>query len=343
MRKLATIQRIEEVLPIPNADAIEKIRVRDWWCVAKKGEFVPGSVCAYFEIDSLLPALNPVFDFLAKGSRVVTVATDTGNVSGYRLKTVKLRGQISQGLALPIQAFGLDAVGCSVGDDVSGMIGVVQWEPPISKQVASFARGPFPSFIPKTDEERVQNLRGEIEANAGRTCYVTEKLDGTSATFYRSEDGEFHACSRNLDLQDGGMYWEVARQYRLVDAMGHGLAIQGEIVGEGIQGNHYGVRGKGLFVFNIYDFLKGEYQSNTEMLLTCDRLGLTTVPMIDYKFILDANIQGIIDMADGKSVLNLAKDREGLVFRTTINPRLSFKAISNRYLLKEKETSEATA
>jgi RNA ligase (TIGR02306 family) len=339
MRQLATIQTVADVQPIENADAIEKIRVRDWWCVAKKGEFSVGQPCVYFEIDSLLPNANPVFDFLAKGSKVVTILKDDGGTaSGYRLKTVRLRGQISQGLALPLSAFGITG---DEGTDVSDALGILKWEPPISKQLATIARGPFPCFIPKTDEERVQNLRAVVQRHAGELFYVTEKLDGTSATFYRTEE-TFGACSRNIDLLDGNLYWDIARLHEMEIHLPIGYAIQGEIIGEAIQGNPLKRKGQKFYAFNVYDIATGRFLGFREYRDFCTNRGVSCVPVVDT-IELPSDVEALIAMADGKSALNPEADREGVVFRPLVEQyneiggqqrRLSFKAVSNRYLLK---------
>lgn len=340
MRKLATIQEIADVQPIPNADAIEKVRVLDWWCVAKRGEFTVGSPCVYFELDSLLPAEHPAFSFLEKGSRVVTIAIDGGTASGYRLKTIRLRGQISQGIALPLTALGLDDV--ELGEDVSERLGIHKWEPPISKQMAAIALGPFPSFIPKTDEERVQNLGDTVAAHGGETFYVTEKLDGSSATFYRTAE-RFGVCSRNLDLLDGNMYWNVARACDLENKIPVGFAVQGEIIGESIQGNPLKRNGHELYIFNVYNITEGRYLNFEEFAGFVADHGMQHVPVVDNALTLPGDVAALVDMADGKSILTPDADREGLVFRPLMEKReeirgsqsrLSFKAISNRYLLK---------
>lgn len=338
MRQLATIQQISDVQPIPGADAIEKIRIGGWWCVAKKGEFSIGDPCVYFEIDSLLPYGVPQFEFLAARSRAVTIALDGGETAtGYRLRTVRLRGQISQGLALPVSAFGL---GGATGD-VSELLGIHKWEPPISKQMAAMTYGPFPAFIPKTDEERVQNLGDTVARHVGETFYVTEKLDGCSVTIYRTAE-RIGVCSRNWDLLDGNLYWNAARQAGALD-LPEGFAIQGEIIGESIQGNPLKLKGQQLFVFNVYDIGDGRFMDFTDMRRFCADHGLKAVPVVDAAFSLPSDIAELVEMADGKSLLNAAADREGLVFRPLKEQReeirggmsrLSFKAISNRYLLE---------
>lgn len=339
MRQLATIQLISDVQPIENADAIEKVRVLDWWCVSKKGEFTTGDPCVYFEIDSLLPSSNPAFSFLQKGSREVTVAIEGGTATGYRLKTVRLRGQISQGLALPVSTF---ALGFGVGPDVSELLGIHKWEPPISKQMAAIARGPFPDFIPKTDEERVQNLGDTVRKHAGEKFYVTEKLDGASATFYRTEEC-FGVCSRNLDLLEGNLYWNAAREFGVEAKLPVGFAVQGEIIGEGIQSNPLKRKGHKLYIFNVYSIVGGRFLDFPQFIDFCTAHGFDTVPVVDQHFTLLGEVADLVSMADGKSALCPDSDREGLVFRPLTEQyeeirrvlrRLSFKAISNRYLLK---------
>lgn len=339
MRHLATIQLVADVQPIENADAIEKIKVRGWWCVAKKGEFRAGDACVYFEIDSLLPSSHPAFEFLRERSREVTIALEDGNTtSGYRLRTVRLRGQISQGVALPLSVFDLAV---EVGSDVSEVIGVHKWEPPISKQMAAMAFGPFPSFIPKTDEERVQNLGDTVRAHAGETFYVTEKLDGCSVTMYRTEE-RFGVCSRNWDLLEGNMYWTAAREFLIEEKLPVGYAIQGEIIGEGIQGNPLRRKGQHLYIFNVYSIADGNFLDFSELSGFCAGRSLNMVPVFQVGP-LPGEVSEIVAMADGKSLLNPDADREGLVFRPLkeqneemrgSRSRLSFKSISNKYLLK---------
>jgi RNA ligase (TIGR02306 family) len=341
MRQLATIQRVADVQPIKNADQIEKIKVLDWWCVSKKGEFAVGDPCVYFEIDSLLPSSHSAFSFLAKGSREVTVSPEGGaTVSGYRLKTVRLRGQISQGLALPAASFALNG---AVGDNVSGLLGIHKWDPPISKRMAAIAIGPFPSFIPKTDEERVQNLGDTVRLHAGEMFHITEKLDGCSVTFYRTEE-RFGVCSRNLDLLNGNLYWDIAGQLDIESKLPVGFAMQGEIIGESVQGNPLQRKGNHLYIFSVYDIPHGRYLDPDETHQFVADRGLNTVPLVQVAP-LPKSVAEIVSMADGKSLLNPNVLREGLVFRPLTeqyeemrgeNRRLSFKAISNAYLLKEK-------
>ena len=323
-RKLVTIRTISEIQPIEGADAIEKVRIDGWWCVSKKDQFKVGDRCLYYEIDSFLPIL-PEYSFMESRGRKKMIH-DGKEIEGYRLRTIKLRGQISQGLALPLHLFsGIDLYAYA---DMSEALGVILYERPIPAQLAGMIKGDFPVFIPKTDEERVQNLVLDFTGD----LVMTEKLDGTSATYYKRE-GVFGVCSRNLELKDteSNTHWRMARKYKLSD-MPDGFAIQGEIVGPGIQGNPLLLQEVGLYVFKVYDINKGEQMSIEEVCMFCGRHNLQTVPVLDI-FKATNNVEDYLSMANGCSKLNPNKPREGIVFR---NGKYSFKAISNIYLLGEK-------
>lgn len=349
MRQLATIQKIADVLPIEGADTIEKVKIKEWWCVAKKGEFKVGDMCVYFEIDSLLPVSNPSFEFLAKGNKTKKMNIEGVEYVGYRLRTIKLRGQISQGLALPLSMLAV-AVGdenLAEGDDLSGRLSVVKYEPPVPAELSGKIRGNFPPFIPKTDEERVQNLAGIVEKHRGDMFYVTEKLDGTSATFYK-KDGVLGVCSRNLDLleTEGNTHWRIARELKLEEILPDGFSIQGEIIGHGIQQNPLNGVGQKFFAFNVYNIDANKYLDFRDFEFFCKKIGIEIVPIVEREFILDGDVTTLLKLAEGYSMLNPQCLREGLVFRPHIEQvedigtngkmRLSFKAISNQYLLNEK-------
>lgn len=353
LRKLATIQEIAEIRAIDGANAIESVRVKEWWCVAKKGEFKVGDLCVYFEIDSLLPVANTAFEFLARGNKPKKMTIDGIDYVGYKLKTIKLRGSISQGLALPVVTFGTYfGIGAGTGTDVSGLLGVVKYEAPIPTELFGLVKGNFPGFIPKTDEERVQNLAAVVERQQGTVFYITEKLDGSSATFYRhttiAEGDHFGVCSRNLELleSDGNTFWKLARKYNLAENIPDGYCVQGEAVGEGIQKNPLKLQGHDLYVYNVYDIRSAEYLSYSEFLKFCQTYGLQTVPVLKENYTLDTNVEGLLAMAEGKSVVCPTAEREGIVLRPLIEKqeiiagvagRLSFKAISNKFLLAETE------
>ncbi|HCR35807.1 TPA: RNA ligase (ATP) [Candidatus Woesebacteria bacterium] len=352
MRKLASIQLIKEIKPIEGADRIEKIRINDWWCVSEKGNFKIGDMAVYFEIDSLLPSSNPVFNFLAKGCSEKTMTIDGREYKGYRLRTVKKLGILSQGLALPLEILKITPVMIelglfSIGDDLSDVLHIVKYEPLIPAHIAGKVKGSFPSFLKKTDEERVQNLGELIKEKAGTLMYVTEKLDGASATFYK-KDGALGVCSRNLELleTEGNTLWEIAKKYEMKEELPENIAIQGEIVGEGIQKNPLKLKVHDFFVFNVFDIVKQQFYNFEEVEEFCNNFGLKMIPILDREYILSDQVDTILKLADGQSALSPLTNREGIVLRSLEEEtviiddypaRLSFKAISNNYLLANKE------
>ena len=241
-RKLVTIRRVKEIKPIKKADLIELIIVDGWHVVAKKGEFKVGDKAVYFEIDSFLPLL-PEFEFLEKTSK-----KKMNEVDGLRLKTIKLRGQISQGLLLPYNSFErfYNNATYDIGDDITDLLGVIKYETPIPTSLAGDVKGNFPSFIRKTDQERIQNLFdeysadyldnnehmiGELEMNPIKNLSFEEslKLDGTSYTYYIANtdkysikvdedmdvrsDVYFGHCSRNLESKENeSTPWIIAKE-----------------------------------------------------------------------------------------------------------------------------------
>jgi RNA ligase (TIGR02306 family) len=332
-RKLASVVTIDDLQPIKDADLIEVATVKGWKLVVKKNEFRVGDHAVYCEIDSFLP-LKPEFEFLRKSSY-----RKMGEQEGFRLKTMKLRGQVSQGLLLPVQVLeGYDYV---MGEDVAARLGIVKFEPPVPAALAGVCKGSFPSFIPKTDEERIQNLSKEFSSYREQVFYVTEKLDGSSATFYFNQ-GVFGVCSRNLELLESAdnTLWKIARALKLSEklaATGNNIALQGELIGEGIQGNPYALTGQTVKFFNAFDIDTQEYLSMPAFREVMKVLDLEPVPLLDENFRLPDTIAAVLLLAEGTSMLSPADkavEREGLVIRSA-DRTISFKAISNRFLLKE--------
>lgn len=336
-RKLASIQRISEIRAIPGADTICAYRIQGWWVVDKVGAHSLGDLVVYCEVDSWIP--TDLAPFLSKGQE----PKEFSGVKGERLRTVRLRGQLSQGLLCPRQV-ALDRVGeIHEGMDVTDLLGIQKWEAPVPASLAGEVAGAFPGFIPKTDQERIQNLTAELSQWATRdlTWEMTEKLDGSSGTFYM-RDGEFGVCSRNLRLRESAAntFWVVARAARLEEILradGRNLAIQGEVIGEGIQGNRYGLKGQAFYVFDIYDIDAGRYFVSDLRHAFCTQHGLTHVPIIKA----DARLTGttsesLLALAEGPTVMPTAKkgtEREGYVYKCR-ELATSFKTISNRFLLK---------
>lgn len=340
MRKLVTVETIKEIKPIQGADAIEAVRVRDWWVVAKKGEFGLHDPCLYFEIDSFLP-VKPEYEFLLRGSKPKKMLVDGKEVEGIRLKTIKLRGQISQGLVLPLpinmrntEIVSMPSV--EIGTDVSEELGVIKYEMPIPVELSGKVKGNFPCFIPKTDEERIQNMADILGG-----FFVTEKLDGTSITYYK-KDGIFGVCSRNLELVESeSTPWRIAKAMKINEKLPDGFAVQGELIGEGIQKNPLKLNGQKFCCFNVFSINTNQYLGFDDFKGFCDGKGIETVPILNDNFSLPSTVEELLEWAEGKSKFNPNEEREGIVIRPKVEmqykgQRLSFKAISNKYLLSEK-------
>lgn len=335
MRKLATVRKIDDIRPIPDADAIEVAVVGGWNVVVKKGEYSVGDFAVYCEIDSWIPyELAP---FLTKGQEPRVY----NGVKGERLRTIKLRGVLSQGLLLPLEPFTKQIIAEDekAGIDVTELLGIQKWEALIPAQLAGEVRGEFPSFIPKTDQERVQNLVDTLDNwNAeGLTFEMTEKLDGSSMTVYVFNKDE-GVCSRNWNLREtqSNSLWKVCRQQQLIERLrqsDHNLALQGELVGEGIQGNPYKLKGQQFFLYDIYDIDFGTYFTPLDRQTFCFEFDINHVP-VRGTFNYNIEVQSLLELAEGKSALNDKTEREGLVFKCELDPYISFKAISNKFLLK---------
>lgn len=334
MRKMATIRKIDEINPIDGADAIEVATVGGWNVVVKKSEFNVGDLAVYCEIDSWIP--STIAPFLTKPGHSPKVYE---GVEGERLKTVKLRGQLSQGLLLS-RYIALDKIGeIEEGMDVSELLGIVKWEMAVPAQLAGQVKGNFPSAIPKTDQERVQNLVKEIAAAEGMLFEITEKLEGSSMTCYLI-NGEFGVCSRNLDLKrdENNAFWATAIAEDIeakMRTLGDGeWAIQGELIGPGIQGNIYKLSKCEFHVYDVYNVLAGDYLRPEYRRALIERMGLKHVPVLNPSYLLTLNIEDLLKSAEGQSWLHKT-DREGIVFKQ-VDGDMTFKAISNHYLIKQK-------
>jgi RNA ligase (TIGR02306 family) len=341
MRKLVTIRQISDITPIPHADQIECLTIDGWKVVSKKSEFSPGDLCVFFEIDSVLP-LNPIFEFLRKSSYIKNELYE-----GFRLKTVKMRGQISQGLALPIALFKNEPwFNKTLCGDLAEQIGVVKWEPIIPQSMNGIADGLYPSYVPKTDQERIQNIGNtKLTEWIGDTrtinWEVTEKIEGISTSYYVYDDTDFGVCTRNYRLKESknNIQWNVQNKLDILNKIrnsGKSYAIQGELIGPGIQGNYYKLKQHEFLIFDIYDIQAGTKLSSFDRIKFCEENGLTHVPVINMSAELRNNVDEMLKLADGNSLINPNVNREGLVWKSIYDPNISFKTISNEYLLKEK-------
>jgi len=343
MRKLATIRKIDAILPIPDADAIEVAVVGGWKVVVKKNEYIAGDLATYIEIDSFVP--HNIAPFLSKGKEPRVY----DGIEGERLRTVRLRGQCSQGLLLPMSDWSDGDIEFKEGDDITEKLGIIKWEAPVPAHLTGQIKGNFPTRIPKTDQERIQNLKEELSywKHNNYTFEVTEKLDGSSMTVYFM-DNEFGVCSRNLDLKrdEENSFWKTAIHLDLESIMrdmGLQYAIQGELVGESIQRNPYKINGQKFYIFDVYDISNGTYLTPTQRLKYIRELSernpeIEGVPLVFIDHYLKGTMDELLSYADCKSKLNPSTDQEGFVYKCNQDPNISFKVISNNFLLKAEKS-----
>lgn len=339
MRKMAVIAVIDEIKPIPDANKICAYRVGGWWVVDTVGKYNVGDYVVYCEVDSWIP--NTIAPFLSKGQE----PREYNGVKGERLRTVRLRGQISQGLLLPVSVLNQDGVDGKEypfieGSDVAELLGIQKWEPPIPAQLAGLIEGPWPSQIQKTDQERIQNLTKEWDVLRDHRYECTEKLEGSSMSVGLI-NGKFVVCSRNLNLretQDNSL-WAQARRYKIEEKLHElnmdNIVIQGEIIGDGIQGNHYNIKGQDFYVFDVLNIQTGEYLQPATRRELVAKLDLKHVPVLEEGMIFSPieTVEDVLLFADGNSKLNPSKLREGLVFKR-VDGSEHWKAVSNKYLIK---------
>lgn len=356
MRSLASIQQISSIEPITNADKIELAHVLGWQCVIKKGEFKAGDLCTYIEIDSIVPE-KPEYEFLRDRK--------------FRVRTIRLRGVYSQGLllsAVPGHQVGADvteALGIIKYDPQAqeeqalepSTKAVSKWFKPfmrfsLARKLYFWINKPadntFPEWLPKTDETRIQAMPSVLCRMHSEKCYATEKLDGCSATYcvvgqrtwYGLTKPRFMVFSRNVNVtrQAGCLYLRVAKQYELEYMLTHlyedvgPCAVQGEIIGEKIQGNKYGLTGMQFRVFNMFTKTLGK-STMPAMQWACQYLGLETVPILDPNLdMCTATVGSLVSYATRKSTLANVP-AEGVVIRTH-DQRVSFKVINPEFLVK---------
>lgn len=367
-RKLVTVRTVSNITPIEGADRIECLHIDGWTVVGKKGEFKKGDPCVFFEIDSFLPADDERWSFLA-----ATPQKDENGVDRIRLRTVKLRGQISQGLALPVHLFPeVEYATWETSDDYvdfSEVLNVTKWERP-EPGGSGVSGSTFPPFVRKTDEERIQNLWNRWREKYEDVVFIpTLKLDGSSCTVaacdntvpgyfaFDTEDCEgnplyaggvddldVYVCSRRQTLPPhlNSHFWKAVHRGDLVNKVSQmstnlhrPLAVQGEVMGPGIQGNRERFSDYEFFAFNIFDILAGEYLPYEEASLLFNEYDIQQVPIIDEPFEVFKEFRELNDLleyAEGPSINS--KVREGVVFKSVgLDVPVSFKAIANNFLL----------
>jgi len=357
-RKLATIRRVDQILPIEGADRIVLARIGGWQVITQKTNFKEGDLCLFFEVDSFLP-VHPEYEWLRKTNFKST--TNLGD--GFRLRTMKMRGHVSQGLALPLKfengGWKLESTAYTghvfQDEDVTERLQVKLYEKPVPVQMQGRATN-FPTFLWRTDQERVQNLTARLPEYMDEMFEITQKLDGTSMTVYK-KGSSFGVCSRNWELEAPNLgeelnaYFRIAAEARLFDMLRFldcDCAIQGELCGPGIQGNPEGLVKAQFFMFDAFDIteqrrlLPGERLRMVNTIRNADAgFELLHCPVLSYRTLSSIEsdptklLDALLTMADGPNLSGTA-NREGVVFKA-VNQAFTFKVISNAYLLAEKE------
>lgn len=356
MRKMASIQTVEEKKAIEGADRIEAVRVEGWWVVTLKDQFQIDDKVVFCEIDSFFTEKFPEIEFLWEKNNPKKMFIDCKEIEGIVLKTCKLKGQISQGLVLPLSVLdGRRFVNdtrekpvykFNLFQDVSELLNIYKYDKPIPANLAGEVKGNFPGFLPKTDETRIQACMDLLESKKDTLVYLSEKVDGSSASYFK-KDGKFGVCSRNLELKEteGNSYWEMAKKYNLKDNLPDNCAIQGEIAGPSIQCNPLKLQEVDLFIFNIWSIKDSKYLDFVDMEKMCQELGLKTVPILQRDVELNHSFDNLMAIADENSLISKSLPKEGIVVRPMkecqavigrVLTRFSFKVISNQYLLEEK-------
>lgn len=260
------------------------------------------------------------------------------------MKTQRFRGQLSQGLALPLGI--LPEGHYELGQDVSELLGVRKWEIQERLSTNGTIIGMLPDGVPKTEETRVQAEPGLLGEFRGLPYYVTTKMDGTSVTMFLI-DGRFGVCGHNYEYADDGgcSFWRFAHdreiESRMRKAGAGGVVIQGEFCGGGIQGNPLKLIKPEWYVFSISDAATRKRWPLDEMIAYCDDVGLARVPVEEREdaFAYDS-VDALLERARG--LYESGNVKEGIVVRPIepvysklLQGPLSMKVINNDYLLKK--------
>lgn len=299
---------------------------------AQLNEFAPGDLACYLEI----------------GSVPSTAYAPTAFLGGKMIRTRRVCGVLSQGVLGPVTgplSWMPEGVEPVLGMDVTQMLGVMKWVDAgeMAQYVDDDSRAPWPPMVPKTDEERIQNVRDPAEIfGGGKELVMTQKYDGTSTTFLRLGD-VVGVCGRNHRLlkptRSTAHYFEVYERLGMeakLRAFGRDVAIQGEIIGPKINGNRHKRDECEFFAFNVFDIDSSRYLDYDAMQDVARELGLRTVPLV-YRGPWQAEWTraALLAMADAARYEG-GHPAEGLVLKTNVavGPRVSVKIISNRFLLK---------
>ncbi len=326
---VASIQTIKEIRAHPNADSLELAFLLGWQVCVKKGEFKTGDRVIYIEIDSIVEE-RPYFEFLRN--------------KNFRIKTVKLRGQMSQGICFPLDI--LPAGEYIDGQDVSEIVGAKHFEKPIPEKLAGEMRGYRPSFFHMTDEPNAQSYPAALDELIGKPYILTLKSDGTSLSCY-IKDGLFGVCSRNVDLKENetNIFWRMAKKFDIenkLKSLNINCCCQAEIVGGSINGNKMNYKEVGILVFDLFDIDKQEYFDSDYLKEFCANFSLPMVEILEEGDSFNYSLNQLQEMSNGLKHNDVIS--EGMVLRSkypfyseTLGRRHSIKIVNQNYLIKHNE------
>ena len=329
-KNVATVQRIVNIRKHPNADTLSLGTVLGWQVVFnhEQNAYQDGDLLVYIEIDSVLPE-KPEFEFLRN--------------KHFRVRPIRLRGEPSNGLCMPLNILPEKENGYEVGEDVTEVIGATHYEKPVPAELAGQVLGRLPGFIIKTDEDNLRSYPEALPELYGREYYITRKDDGTSGTFY-VVDSHFGVCSRNLELKDSetNTFWKMARQYEIEKHIrnffgGQKIAVQGEVVGPGINGNQLGLTQHELHLFAIQFIEERTYATFVQLETFCNETAIPMVTLIRMGDKFNDSIESLVKLANAQRYPN-GKPAEGIVIRPqwplrslVLNKEWSGKIINENY------------
>lgn len=391
-RRLVQIRKIDDIQPITGADFIQLAVVDGWTAIIKKGEFNIGDYCVFFEIDSFVPAADGRFEFLSRsGAKVDETGTER-----YRIRSMKMKGELSQGLALPVHIFSTEientGTEISVLEDtrhgIEQFLNVTKYERPSERNGgtglgSAKTAGNFPIVIPKTDEDRIQNNFSRLSRTCQGVSFARSlKLDGSSTTVAFFSNPEFYVdkihdevkeyneetglmdvvetipypfqyddcqlvlCSRNFALkyESDNHFWKAINNddimTRLKDYCSQydrQLAIQGETMGPGIQGNRENFTDYKFFAFRIWDIDNRCFLPYNDFIEVCEQLQITTVPQLGIVKFFDIynSVKEVLPSADHESINHKIAEGDVYVSTEPVNGvTIHFKVINNKFLLK---------
>jgi RNA ligase (TIGR02306 family) len=327
MNNLATIQKIKDVRKHPNADALDIVKVLGWDVVTKRDEYRVDNLCIYVVIDTILPE-KPEFEFLRN--------------KHFRIKPIRLRKEYSNGICFPLHLLPTDFQPVE-GADVTDIIGVKKYEKPIPAELAGIMVGHIPGYIIITDEDNLRSNPEAVPEMYGRPYYITRKEDGSSGTYF-IRGGNFGVCSRRIHLKESESngFWRMARKYDIENVLktafpDKDIAIQGEVVGPGIQNNKLGLEELEFRLFNLFDINNRSYFDYTRIVEFTNKYNIPMVPLVNEGSAFGYSLEELVELAKAQNYPT-GGPAEGIVIRpkepfysNELKKSWSGKVINDRY------------